>query len=150
MTDEAPQRKKPRQSTIASWVGITKKTPPRPENGYLLVDLFCSVGGVSCAAVELGHKVVLAVDFDPKRLEVHKLNHPNAKHVCMALGNDAEEEVVQMIADVVPPEERHRLWMHLSPPCQSQSPAQRMGKNKKNNSNSFSLDQLSFPYFAFQ
>ena len=122
-----------RQTTVASWLGVVKPTPGVPEGGYLVVDLFCSVGGVSVAMAEMGHRVVLAIDFDPVRLAVHECNHPHAKHVCMELGASNEEEVARLIAEAVPPSQRHRLWLHLSPPCQSQSSARNMGKHKSTN-----------------
>ena len=62
------------------------KPLPRPDGGYLLVDLFCSIGGVSQAAKNLGHKVVLAIDYEAERLEVHRNNHPDCHHECIELG----------------------------------------------------------------
>ena len=67
------------------------KPPPLPDGGYLLVDLFCSIGGVSQAAKNLGHKVVLAIDYEAERLEVHRNNHPDCHHECIELGAEAAE-----------------------------------------------------------
>lgn len=101
---------------------------PVPAGGWLFVDLFCSIGGVSIAAKELGHAVVLAIDLDEARLAVHALNHLDCKRVKMELGPKVTEEVVALIDEAVPPEERHRLWLHQSPPCQTQSSAGFFGK----------------------
>jgi site-specific DNA-cytosine methylase len=135
-------RKSKCQTTVASWLGVVKPTPSVPDGGYLVVDLFCSVGGVSVAAAALGHRVVLAIDFDPERLAVHECNHPHAKHVCMVLGVDNEEEVVRLIEEYVPENQRHRLWLHLSPPCQSQSSARYMGKHKSTNAKKCTKDDV--------
>lgn len=91
-------------------------------------DLFCSIGGVSIAAKGLGHPVVLAIDMDDSRLEVHRANHPDCRHVTMELGPAVTEEVVALIEQAVPPDQRHRLWLHQSPPCQSQSSCRFFGK----------------------
>lgn len=130
------------QTTVASWLGVVKPTPSVPDGGYLVVDLFCSVGGVSVAMAALGHRVVLAIDFDPERLAVHECNHPHAKHVCMVLGVDNEEEIVRLIEEYVPENQRHRLWLHLSPPCQSQSSARYMGKHKSTNAKKCTKDDV--------
>lgn len=139
----APSPPRKRQATVSSWLGLVKPNPPVPEGGYLVVDLFCSVGGVSAAAASLGHKVVLAIDFDPERLAVHECNHPHAKHVCLALGKENEEEVVRLISEAVPEDQMHRLWMHLSPPCQSQSSARCMGKHKSTNAKKCTKDEMA-------
>ena len=109
---------------------------PVPEGGWLVVDLFCSIGGVSSAARALGHKVVLAIDMDGDQLKVHALNHPEARHVEMELGEKTEDVVLSIIDEAVPASERHRLWLHGSPPCQTQSLMRQMGaatsaENKK-------------------
>lgn len=102
-----------------------------PEGGYLIVDLFCSIGGVSSGATLEGHTVVLAVDFDARRLKVHALNFPTAKRMRMSLGPDTENRLVEVIRELVPQNEWHRLWIHASPPCQSQSTFTEMGKRQK-------------------
>jgi len=99
-----------------------------PEGGWLVCDFFCSIGGVSCAAKQLGYPVVLAIDMDEGRIGVHKVNHPSCKHVTMELGHAVTEEVVALIEEAVPASQRHRLWLHLSPPCQTQSAARMLGK----------------------
>ena len=102
-----------------------------PEGGYRVVDLFASIGGVSCGATLEGHSVVLAVDMDARRLKTHALNFPHAKRLCMALGPETEEELVAAIHEAVPASEWHRLWLHASPPCQSQSTFTEMGRRKR-------------------
>lgn len=98
---------------------------------------------MSAAAASLGHRVVLAIDFDSERLAVHECNHPHAKHVCLALGTDNEEEVARLIAEAVPENQMHRLWLHLSPPCQSQSSARNMGKMKRTNAKKCTKEDMA-------
>ena len=94
---------------------------PVPEGGWLVCDLFSSIGGFSSGARALGHKVALAIDMDGDQLKVHAHNHPEARHVQLELGSKNEEAVLQLIDEAVPASERHRLWLHGSPPCTSQS-----------------------------
>ena len=100
---------------------------PVPEGGWLVCDLFCSVGGFSSGARALDHKVVLGIDCDEEALKIHALNHPEARHVALKLGPDTEELVLQLIDEAVPASERHRLWLHGSPPCTTQSNMRRLG-----------------------
>ena len=125
---QQPQQPQPqlRQSTLQFCE--TPEPAVVPEGGWLLVDLFCSIGGVSCAAKQLGHTVVLAIDMDEGRLGVHALNHPRCRHVAMELGHAVTDEVVSLIETAVPAGQRHRLWLHLSPPCQTQSAARLLRK----------------------
>ena len=100
-----------------------------PETGkYLVIDLFSSCGGVSIAAAELGHTVVLAADFDPVRLKVHAKNHPKASHKLIALGPETEQELMAHINALVSDEDiRKRVWLHLSPPCTTHSTIRAVG-----------------------
>ena len=107
--------------------GAALEGTPVPEGGWLVCDLFSSIGGVSSGARALDHKVVLAVDCDSEALKIHALNHPEARHVELALGPETEELVLQLIDEAVPGTERHRLWLHGSPPCQTQSLMRQMG-----------------------
>lgn len=121
-----------RQTTLTRSAAIApRKAVPDCSDGFLFVDLFCSIGGVSVAAAEMGHSVVLGVDFDPNRLAVHACNHPTARHECFALGPKTEAALVALIDSVVPYDQRHRLWVHLSPPCQGQSSLRAVGKRTR-------------------
>ena len=111
-----------RQCTLNAYLGIPEPVaPPVPKGGYLVVDLFCSIGGVSFGAAFEGHTVVMGVDSDEQRLAVHRCNFPNATQHCLLLGPETEEELVAKIREVVPADQWHRLWVHCSPPCQAQS-----------------------------
>ena len=127
MTSTQP-KKRFKQGTLQLHGLLAPRPTTVPDGGWLFVDLFCSIGGVSIAAKTLGHKVVLAIDLDEGRLGVHSANHPNCKHVTMALGPDVTNDVLKLIEEAVPTAERHRLWLHQSPPCQTQSSARFFGK----------------------
>ena len=115
------------QSTLLGFCGIKPpKAAEEPEGGWVVVDLFCSIGGVSAAAKALGHRVVLAIDSCQWRLDIHALNHPHCKHVCMELGPKTEKHLLKLIRRYVPEADRHRLWIHASPPCQTNSKMQSM------------------------
>ena len=110
------------QPTLLPFLGAEVPAPGvKPEGGFLVVDLFCSVGGVSAGAAAAGHTVVLAIDMEQWRLDVHELNHPHCRHLRLKLGPETEEQVVAAIREAVPPEQWHRCWIHASPPCQAQS-----------------------------
>ncbi len=115
------------QQTLFSFCGVKPpEAATEPEGGWLVVDLFCSIGGVSAAAKALGHRVVLAIDAEQWRLDIHALNHPECTHVCMKLGPKSEKKLDKLIRRHVPEGDRHRLWIHASPPCQTNSKLQSM------------------------
>ena len=107
--------------------------------GWLVCDLFASVGGVSSAAAAEGHTVVLAVEMEQWRLDVHKANHPKAHHECLKLGPGSDERVEALIRELVPADQWHRCWIHASPPCTCQSGIRNVGK-RRNHSNFAILD----------
>ena len=123
----APAKLEAASLTLSGRWGDRLEWSPAPEGGWLVCDFFCSIGGFSSGARALGHKIVLAIDVDGDQLAVHALNHEGARHVQMELGPKVTDVVLQLIEDVVPASERHRLWCHLSPPCQSQSKMRQLG-----------------------
>ena len=129
-----------RQQTLAGWAGVRAPAPPpAPPGGWLVCDLFASVGGVSAAAVAEGHTVVLAIDMEQWRLDVHSANHPEAAHACLELGPGTDTEVEALIRRAVPDSEWHRCWIHASPPCTCQSGIRNVGK-KRSHTNFEALD----------
>jgi len=51
----------------------------------------------------------------------------------MKLGPETQEQLLALIDATVPSDQRHRLWIHLSPPCQGQSQMRALGKRKSTN-----------------
>ncbi len=95
------------------WGAAPALSPPR--TGVPCVDLFASIGGWSTGAAQAGHRVVLAVDNDPKALAVHALNHPQTTHLELTLGPETEEALVAAIRAALPAD---GVWhLHGSPPC---------------------------------
>jgi site-specific DNA-cytosine methylase len=92
-----------------------------------VVDLFCGCGGFSTGAKKAGHTIVLAIDNWQNALNVHKYNHPKAKHVNMELGG-SPEDMKKLILTYVPVGQKWHL--HGSPPCQNLSAANRTNQNK--------------------
>ena len=132
----APAKLEAASLTLSGRWGDRLEWSPVPEGGWLVVDLFCSIGGFSSGARALGHEVVLCIDMDGDQLSVHALNHEGARHVEMELGETVTDVVLgetvtnvvlRLIDEAVPASERHRLWLHGSPPCQSQSNMRHLG-----------------------
>jgi len=97
------------------------KSAPHRSGAVVVVDLFCGLGGFSYGAEAAGHRVALAIDCDADALAYHRVNHPRAKHVQMALGKAAEASLHALISEVV--EQGHRIHVHGSPPCTAFSTA---------------------------
>jgi len=115
------------QPTLAQAFGVAEPPPPlralKPctateaeDDGRVpIVDLFSGIGGWTEGSRQAGHRVVLAVDFNEKLLRIHAKNHPKCRHLCLELGPETEEQLVQQILRVVP---EGREWhLHASPPC---------------------------------
>ena len=86
-----------------------------PKEGVEVFDLFCGAGGFSQGAVQAGHRVVFACDFDAQALATHERNHPHdCEHRCAALPLD----------DLPYPTDGRCFHLHGSPPCQKFSLAQ--------------------------
>jgi len=137
-----PPKPARKQNTLDRWVvgaEALAAPEPAPAEGWLLIDLFCSVGGVSAAAAAEGHTVVLAIDMEQWRLDVHAANHPHARHECLKLGAGAEDRVRELIHECVPHDQWHRLWIHMSPPCTCQSGIVNIGE-KRSHTNYKQLD----------
>jgi DNA (cytosine-5)-methyltransferase 1 len=85
-----------------------------PKEGVEVFDLFCGAGGFSQGAVQAGHRVVFACDFDARALATHERNHPHGcEHRCGALPLD----------DLPYPTDGRCFHLHGSPPCQKFSVA---------------------------
>jgi DNA (cytosine-5)-methyltransferase 1 len=106
-----------RQQDLARMLGAPASSPSVswPKEGVEVFDLFSGAGGFSQGAVQAGHRVVFACDFDADALATHERNHPGGcEHRCAALPLD----------DIPYPTDGRHFHLHGSPPCQKFSLAQ--------------------------
>lgn len=99
-----------KQLSLNKCFGLKERRPPTSADGKLPVyDIFCGGGGFGVGAERAGCKVVFGCDSDAKILEVHRMNHPNAVHLCATLPDGA--------ADIPWPTDGSAFHAHFSPPC---------------------------------
>ena len=91
----------------------TQETPDQ----YTFGDCFCGGGGMSCGAKLAGLAVKWGLDFDREAIRTYQLNFEGA-----SCENTSVDHFLN--ADIFPPEQYHVDVLHMSPPCQSFSPAQ--------------------------
>ena len=92
------------QTSLHDFFGKNVDCPHGPRK---FVDLFCGGGGASTGAAAAGYEVVLAVDSWREAIECHKMNHPDAVHICAEL---PPTRPLPLPNDCV--------WhLHGSPPC---------------------------------
>ena len=84
---------------------------------YTFGDCFCGGGGMSCGAKMAGLQVKWGLDFNREAIRTYQLNFDGA--LCE---NASIEHFLN--ADIFSPEDYRVDVLHLSPPCQSFSPAQ--------------------------
>jgi len=106
---EAPPAREAARTQVtleALFAGRTRLDPPEHVD---IVDLFCGCGGFSTGASKVGHRIILAVDYDEVALAVHRVNHPTVQHQAMTLPDER-------LFDLLP--SRDTRWhLHGSPPC---------------------------------
>ncbi|KAI1501879.1 S-adenosyl-L-methionine-dependent methyltransferase [Biscogniauxia marginata] len=83
---------------------------------YCAGDFFCGAGGASCGMKKAGFEVVVACDMDQAACETYRANFPTT--------NLFQMEVHDFVkAQIEARSKRHTDVLHLSPPCQTWSPA---------------------------
>ena len=83
-----------------------------------LVDVFCGGGCFSFGARTANMKPIAAIDCSHSALNIYKRNHSECATVsCQKVGPDCP--------DISLPDDRDRLHVHLSPPCQNLSNAKK-------------------------
>ena len=108
-------------TTVANGVDPTLKR-------YTIGDGFCGAGGISRGAKAAGLKVVWGFDFDTAAIESFSLNFSGA--YCWAI---AAHDLITVITDDLKVD-----ILHLSPPCQTFSPAHtKPGKDDEMNQATF-------------
>ena len=98
---------------VLQTVSIRNRVPKR----YTFGDCFCGGGGTSCGAKLAGLHVKWGLDFNREAIRTYQLNFDDA-----SCENASIEHFLN--ANIFSPDEYHVDVLHLSPPCQSFSPAQ--------------------------
>ena len=84
---------------------------------YTFGDCFCGGGGMSCGAKLAGLEIKWGLDFNREAIRTYQLNFDGASCEYASI-----EQFLN--ADIFNPADYHVDVLHLSPPCQSFSPAQ--------------------------
>lgn len=84
---------------------------------YTFGDVFCGGGGMSCGAQLAGLMVRWGLDFNIDAMRTYQLNFKDATGECTSVEHFLN-------GSIYPPAQYHVDVLHMSPPCQSFSPAQ--------------------------
>lgn len=90
---------------------------PASQKRYTFGDVFCGGGGMSCGAAMAGLLVRWGLDFNLDAMRTYQLNFKDAIGECTSIEHFLN-------ASIYPPAQYHVDVLHISPPCQSFSPAQ--------------------------
>jgi DNA (cytosine-5)-methyltransferase 1 len=111
------------------------------KNKKLVVSLFCGIGGldlgfqsvVTEASRSAGFEIAIAIDNNPKVLELYKLNFPDTTVLCRDIGEISASEIKEIIQQKYPDWDGEIATVIGGPPCQGFSVA---GKQKLDDSRS--------------
>ncbi|KAK2785686.1 hypothetical protein FQN53_007473 [Emmonsiellopsis sp. PD_33] len=95
--------------SLATEVPATSKTVAR----YTFGDSFCGAGGISCGASQAGLAIKWAFDKCVNAMNTYRLNFPTAIGETSDVADFLTNPLVFLLVDI----------LHLSPPCQTFSPA---------------------------
>jgi DNA (cytosine-5)-methyltransferase 1 len=96
-------------------------------NKKLVVSLFCGIGGLDLGFEYAGFEVAVAIDNNPKVLELYKLNFPDTTVLCRDIGEISASEIREIIQNKYPDWDGEIAAVIGGPPCQGFSVA---GKQK--------------------
>jgi DNA (cytosine-5)-methyltransferase 1 len=102
-------------------------------NKKLVVSLFCGIGGLDLGFESAGFEVAIAIDNNPKVLELYKLNFPDTTVLCRDIGEISASEIKEIIQQKYPDWDGEIATVIGGPPCQGFSVA---GKQKLDDSRS--------------
>lgn len=132
-TEESFDRKERMRCFFIDPLGFHPRltNPPRPraqQRRYTFGDGFCGCGGASRGAYGAGLRVAWGFDQDPHAIATYHANFPNTRCEGIAVNDFITALTEDYKVDV----------LHLSPPCQTFSPAHtRPGPNDESNGASF-------------
>ncbi|NJN12248.1 MAG: DNA cytosine methyltransferase [Richelia sp. RM1_1_1] len=95
----------------------------------LVVSLFCGVGGLDLGFQSAGFEVAVAIDNNPKVLELYKLNFPDTLVLCRDIGDISTSEIRETIQNKYPDWDGEIAAVIGGPPCQGFSVAGKQDVN---------------------
>jgi DNA (cytosine-5)-methyltransferase 1 len=93
------------------------------KNKNLVVSLFCGIGGLDLGFESAGFEVAVAIDNNPKVLELYKLNFLNTTVLCRDIGDISAAEIRELIQNKYPDWDGEITAVIGGPPCQGFSVA---------------------------
>ncbi len=93
------------------------------KNKKLVVSLFCGVGGLDLGFQSAGFEVAIAIDNNPKVLELYRLNFPDTLVLCRDIGDISFSEIRELIQHKYPDWDGEIAAVIGDPPCQGFSVA---------------------------
>jgi DNA (cytosine-5)-methyltransferase 1 len=97
------------------------------KNKKLVVSLFCGIGGLDLGFQSAGFEIAVAIDNNPKVLELYRLNFPDTTVLCRDIGDISAAEIREVIQNKYPDWDGEIAAVIGGPPCQGFSVA---GKQK--------------------
>ncbi len=92
-------------------------------NKKLVVSLFCGIGGLDLGFQSAGFEVAIAIDNNPKILELYRLNFPDTLVLCRDIGDISAAEIRDIIQHKYPNWDGEIAAVIGGPPCQGFSVA---------------------------
>ena len=89
----------------------------------LVISLFCGVGGLDLSFQSAGFEVAVAIDNNPKVLELYRLNFPDTLVLCRDIGDISAVEIREIIQNKYPDWDGEIALIIGGPPCQGFSVA---------------------------
>ncbi|PAX56132.1 DNA cytosine methyltransferase [Brunnivagina elsteri] len=97
------------------------------KNKKLVVSLFCGIGGLDLGFQSAGFEIAIAIDNNPKVLELYKLNFPDTTVLCRDIGEISASDIREIIQQKYLDWDGEIAAVIGGPPCQGFSVA---GKQK--------------------
>ncbi|BAY26414.1 C-5 cytosine-specific DNA methylase [Calothrix sp. NIES-2100] len=92
-------------------------------NKNLVVSLFCGIGGLDLGFESAGFEIAVAIDNNPKVLELYRMNFPNTLVLCRDIGDISAAEIREVIQNKYPDWDGEIAAVIGGPPCQGFSVA---------------------------
>jgi DNA (cytosine-5)-methyltransferase 1 len=98
-------------------------------NKKLAVSLFCGIGGLDLGFESAGFEIAIAIDNNPKVLELYRLNFPETTVLCRDIGEISASEIREIIQQKCPNWNGEIDVIIGGPPCQGFSVAGKQDVN---------------------